>query len=228
MTSAGAGITVIAVDGPAASGKGTIARRLAAHFGFAHLDTGLLYRAVGAIRRDAVAAEGGAVDDPAAAEAAARGLSPVDLTRTDLRTAGAGECASQVAAIPGVRTALLAFQRRFAAEPPEGAPGAVLDGRDIGTVICPDATAKLFVTASAEERARRRCDELVRSGEAADYETVLAAIRARDARDASREDAPMAAAADADLLDTTNLAIEPAVAKAIDLIMARAPLLTGR
>ncbi|KGJ09947.1 (d)CMP kinase (plasmid) [Paracoccus versutus] len=182
----------IAIDGPAASGKGTIARALARHFGFAHLDTGLLYRAVGA--------KGG---DPIAA---ARALAPEDLARPDLRSAEAGQAASRVAAIPEVRAALVEFQRRFA----RSQPGAVLDGRDIGTVICPEAELKLYVTASDEIRARRRALEL-----GADEARILAELRERDARDAARAVAPMRPADDALLLDTSEMTIDEAVARAI-------------
>ncbi|MTH78767.1 (d)CMP kinase [Paracoccus aestuariivivens] len=183
----------IAIDGPAASGKGTIARALASHFGFRHLDTGLLYRAVGA--------KGG---DPVAA---AQNLGPDDLTRDDLRTAEAGQAASRVAAIPEVRAALTEFQRRFA----RSEPGAVLDGRDIGTVICPQAEVKLYVTASDEVRAKRRAIELD-----ADVDRILTELRERDARDAARDVAPMRPAADAVLLDTSTLSIEQAIALAIE------------
>ena len=199
----------VALDGPAASGKGTIGRALAAHFGFAHLDTGLLYRAVGAKTRDDHPE--GPIPEPAAL-AAAEALTEADLARADLRTGPAGEAASQVAALPAVRAALLDFQRRFAARP----GGAVLDGRDIGTVVCPDADVKLFVTASDETRARRRHAELAASG--ASYEEVLADLRRRDARDAERAEAPMKPAADALLLDTTELTIERAIAEAAALI----------
>ncbi|GLK62800.1 (d)CMP kinase [Paracoccus kondratievae] len=182
----------IAIDGPAASGKGTIARALAHHFGFAHLDTGLLYRAVGA--------KGG---DPVAA---ARSLTPDDLARDDLRSARAGQAASRVAAIPEVRAALVEFQRRFA----RSEPGAVLDGRDIGTVICPDAELKLYVTANDEIRARRRAKEL-----GADEAQMLRELRERDARDVARAVAPMRPAPDAVLLDTSEMSIDDAVTRAI-------------
>ena len=188
----------IAIDGPAASGKGTIARARAAEFGFAHLDTGLLYRAVGA--------KGG---DPVAA---AEGLLPQDLARDDLRSAEAGQAASQVAAIPEVRAALLAFQRKFA----RTEPGAVLDGRDIGTVICPEAEVKLYVIANDETRAARRASEL-----GADPAEMLRQIRERDARDAARDVAPMVQAADAVLIDTSDLSIDEAVAKAVATVRAR-------
>ncbi len=196
-------IFTVAIDGPAAAGKGTISRAVAGRFGFAHLDTGALYRAVGV--------KGG---DPAEA---ARSLTPADLSRPDLRTLEAGQAASRVAAIPEVRSALLAFQRRFART--EG--GAVLDGRDIGTVICPEAEVKLFVTASPEIRARRRWLEL--GGVAADqpYAAVLSEVRERDDRDMNRADAPLRPAADAVVLDTSELTIDEAAARAIALVAAR-------
>ena len=197
----------VAIDGPAAAGKGTVGRAVAAHFGFAHLDTGLLYRAVGAKARAA-----GAITQ-AAAIAAAQGLQDADLARSDLRSGEAGEAASIVAAIPQVRAALLAFQRDFARRP----GGAVLDGRDIGTVVCPEADVKLFVTADDATRARRRQAELPGS----DYDAVLADLRKRDARDAGRADAPMRAATDALLLDTTELTIERAIAEAATAIMKK-------
>jgi cytidylate kinase len=201
---------IIAIDGPAASGKGTIAKLVGGHLGVPVLDTGLLYRAVA---RD-TAARGRALDDPAAAEAAARALDPATLDDPALRGAKAGEGASIVARIPGVRAALLEFQRAFARRP----GGAVLDGRDIGTVVCPDADVKIFVTASPEVRARRRFLELEKRGEAVTYETVLAEIRDRDARDAGRADAPMKAADDAVLLDTSALGVEEAFAAALRLV----------
>jgi CMP/dCMP kinase len=203
---------VIAVDGPAAAGKGTLARRLAAHFGLPHLDTGLLYRAVGRRVLDA----GASPADPAAAEAAARALTADDLARTDLRGPPADEAASQVAAHPGVRAALVHFQRAFAA-----ARGAVLDGRDIGTVIFPDADAKLYVTASTEARARRRWLELLGRGEPADLTVITAEMRERDARDSSRAAAPMKPAADAMLLDTTAMTADEALAVAIAMVAER-------
>ena len=191
-------IFTVAIDGPAAAGKGTISRAVAARFGFAHLDTGLLYRAVGA--------KGG---DPVAA---AEGLSAEDLARDDLRTLEAGQAASRVAVIPEVRAALMAFQRRFARA--EG--GAVLDGRDIGTVICPEAEVKLYVTASAEVRAHRRWLEL--GGDAAH---ILAEVQERDARDMGRADAPLRQAADAVILDTSEMTVDEAVARAISVIETR-------
>jgi CMP/dCMP kinase len=201
---------IIAIDGPAASGKGTLAKRIAAHFGLAHLDTGLLYRAVA---RD-VQAAGGALDDAVAAETAARTLDPDSLDDPGLRGPGLGEAASIVARIPAVRTALLDLQRRFANQ----AKGAVLDGRDIGTVVCPDADVKIYLTASAEERARRRLRDRETRGDAATYEAVLADIEQRDERDAGRNAAPMRPAEDAILLDTSNLDIEAAFNKAVGLI----------
>ncbi|MFQ5566199.1 MAG: (d)CMP kinase [Paracoccaceae bacterium] len=201
---------VVAIDGPAAAGKGTIARAVAARFGFAHLDTGLLYRAVGKKTLD----QGHGVLDEGVAALIASELSPADLEAKELRGAMIARAASKVAAIPEVRKALLAFQRRFAAR--DG--GAVLDGRDIGTVICPDADVKLFVTASDETRARRRLRELIERGEDATLAQVLADLRSRDARDAGRDDAPMRPAEDSHLLDTTELAIDAAVDKATRII----------
>lgn len=203
-------IFTVAIDGPAAAGKGTIARAVAADLGFAHLDTGLLYRAVGC---QALADGQGVLDLHWAAEIARRHLDAA-LLRDDLRSARAGQAASKVAALPEVRAALLGYQRAFARR--EG--GAVLDGRDIGTVICPQAEAKLFVTAADEARAARRAAEL-----GASLEAVLADLRARDARDAERDAAPMVAARDARLLDTTDLSIEAAVAAAIAYVRSRMP-----
>ncbi len=207
---------IVAIDGPAAAGKGTLARRLAAHFGFAYLETGLLYRAVGA----RVLAAGGDPADPEAAARAAAALAPADLERGDLRDEPVGEAASQVAAVPAVRTALLEFQRDFALHPPGGAAGAILDGRDIGTVVCPAAPVKLFVTASLEVRAERRYRELTERGERPDRAAVVEDMRRRDARDSSRGTAPLAAAPDAHLLDTSNLSIETAFAHAKSIISA--------
>jgi cytidylate kinase len=204
---------IIAIDGPAASGKGTLAKRIAAHFGFACLDTGLLYRAVA---RD-VAARGRALDDEAAAAAAARELDFASLDDPGLRLPGAGEAASVVARFPAVRKALLDLQRAFAAQP----PGAVLDGRDIGTIVCPDADIKIFVTAGLEVRARRRFEEMRARGEAVSLAETIETIRERDARDSSRADAPMRAAPDADLLDTTDMGIEAAFEAAVELIRRR-------
>lgn len=204
----------VALDGPAAAGKGTIGRAVAAHFGFAHLDTGLLYRAVGVQAMQ----DGRGVIDPDWAGEIARRLKPEDLAREGLRTRIAGQAASKVAALPEVRQALLAFQRDFARR--EG--GAVLDGRDIGTVICPAAEAKLFVTASDEVRAQRRWKE-----EGGEYAAVLADLRARDRRDAERTDAPMVAAADAVLLDTSDLSIDAAVAEAVAHVQSRFDAVRG-
>lgn len=193
----------VAIDGPAAAGKGTISKAVAAHFGFAHLDTGLLYRAVGKRVLDGL--------DPVEA---AQTLTAQDLEAGDLRTSAVAQAASKVAVIADVRAALVAFQRAFARR--DG--GAVLDGRDIGTVICPDADAKLFVTASAETRAQRRFKELSGKGQPDTYDQVLADVKARDARDAGRAEAPMLAAEDAALLDTSTLSIDEAVAQAIALV----------
>lgn len=203
----------VAIDGPAAAGKGTIGRALAASFGFAHLDTGLLYRAVGVLTMDRTRG----VIDPVAAEMIATTLTEEDLARDDLRSAVASRAASRVAALPGVRKALLEFQRKFARR--DG--GAVLDGRDIGTVICPEAEVKLFVTASEDVRARRRYEELMRTRPDTRLDAVLNDLQTRDARDASREDAPMVQAADAVVLDTTEMSIEDAVAQAQAMVRAR-------
>ena len=203
---------IIAIDGPAASGKGTIAKLVAAHYGLAHLDTGSLYRAVA---RDTLAI-GGDPADPSAALASARGLDPSTLDDPELRAPGVGEAASIVAKHPEVRDELLAYQRNFA----RAKSGAVLDGRDIGTVICPDADVKLFVTATAGERARRRYFELRQAGVAISEADVVVDIRRRDERDENRAAAPLRRAADAYLLDTTNLAIDAAFKAAIDLIDA--------
>ncbi|HUD53562.1 (d)CMP kinase [Parvibaculum sp.] len=205
---------VIAIDGPAASGKGTLARKLARHYDFAYLDTGSLYRAVG----QTVRAAGGDPSNEEAAVAAARDL---DLTKIDeaaIRTREAGEAASLVAVMPAVRNAILQFQRDFAASPPGGKKGAVLDGRDIGTVVCPDADVKIFVTASPEVRARRRWLELKGSGSAVSEAQVLEDTRERDKRDAERATSPMKQADDAHLLDTTDLSIETAFGEAVRII----------
>jgi cytidylate kinase len=201
---------IIAIDGPAASGKGTLAKRIAAHFGLACLDTGLLYRAVA---RDVLARDG-SLDDVRLATACARTLDAATLDDPGLRLPGVGDAASVVAKFPEVRRQLLEFQRDFARQ----APGAVLDGRDIGTVVCPDANVKIFVTADVEVRARRRTAELLARGEPVTYERVLEVIRRRDERDAGRADAPMKPAADAHLIDTTHLDIEAAFDVAIGLI----------
>lgn len=208
---------IVAIDGPAASGKGTLARRIAAHYGLPHLDTGLLYRGVAKIMLD----RGFPLDNIAIAEAIAQNLDLADLDAEKLRTREVGEAASVVAAHGPVRQALLALQRAFAGQP----GGAVLDGRDIGTVIAPEASAKLFVTASPEERARRRFRELVGRGELTDdgagYDAVLADIQRRDARDSGRADAPLLVAADAVVLDTTTLDIAAAFAAALAAVEAR-------
>jgi cytidylate kinase len=196
----------VAIDGPAAAGKGTISRVLARRFGFAHLDTGLLYRAVG--KR----VMGG--DDPLVA---ARSLTAADLAAPGLRDPEVAQAASRVAVIPEVRAALVDFQRAFART--EG--GAVLDGRDIGTVICPGAEVKLFVTASAEVRARRRYDEDMAAGHALSYDDVLAEVRARDDRDTNRADAPLRPAEDAVIVDTSQMSVDEAVAEAVRLVEAR-------
>ncbi|GLK56547.1 cytidylate kinase [Methylopila capsulata] len=204
---------IVAIDGPAASGKGTLGRRIAAHYGLPHLDSGLLYRAVAL----ALIARGGDVHDASAATAVAQALDPQMLGDPALRGPAAGAGASVVSAVPEVRAALLDFQRRFAAEP----PGAVIDGRDIGTVICPHAEAKIFVTAAPEERARRRALEFAGRGEPADEASILADILARDARDMGRAVAPLAQAADAVLLDTTTLNADQAFAAALAIVEAR-------
>jgi len=197
---------VIAVDGPAAAGKGTLARRLAADLQLGYLDTGLLYRAVA--RRVLDAGEDPA--DATAAAAAARAINADDLAGPRLRDESVGEAASKVAAVPAVRAALLDFQRRFAAEPPPGARGVVMDGRDIGTVVCPAADVKLYVTASPEERARRRHKELLDRGVTSIYSRVLADVIARDSRDSERDVAPLRQATSAFVLDTTDLDAEAA------------------
>jgi len=198
---------IIAIDGPAASGKGTLARRLAAHYGLPHLDTGLLYRATAASLLD----HDRDLNDASAAVASARGLALTDFDEERLRRREMGEAASIVAAMPAVREALIAAQRNFASR----ASGAVLDGRDIGTVIAPDADVKLFVTARPEVRARRRYEELKRMGLSVHYEDVLADIQARDERDRSRAAAPLIKADDAILLDTSEMDPDEAVAEAI-------------
>ncbi|MCA3447843.1 MAG: (d)CMP kinase [Rhodobacter sp.] len=191
-------IFTVAIDGPAAAGKGTLSRAVAAHFGFAHLDTGLLYRAVAAMGGDPVAA--------------AHAVSPEDLARPGLRSLEAGQAASRVAADPAVRAALIRFQRRFARA--EG--GAVLDGRDIGTVVCPEAEVKLYVTATPQVRARRRWLEL-----GGDEAQVLAEVMERDARDMGRATSPLRRATDAEVIDTSDLSIDAAVARAINLVADR-------
>ena len=203
---------IIAIDGPAASGKGTLGKRLAAHYGLRHLDTGLIYRAVAKALLDA----GRSPNDVAAAVAAAKALDPARFDEVALKTPAVGEAASIVSAIPELRAALVAFQRDFAAKP----PGAVLDGRDIGTVICPDAGVKIYVTATPEVRARRRAAEYRVQGRPIDEATVLADIVKRDERDQNRAAAPLQQALDAHLLDTSHLDIDAAIRAAIDIVEA--------
>ena len=201
---------VITIDGPAASGKGTLAYRLGKHLGLPHLDTGLLYRAVG----DRLLADGRALDDVTAAVAAAQAIKIDSIARDSLLGSEVGEAASRVAAMPEVRAALLSIQRTFAQNP----GGAVLDGRDTGTVVCPNADVKLFVVATAEARAARRHKELTERGEKTTYDEVLADIRRRDERDTARAVAPLKPAPDAVLLDTTALDIEAAFQEALRIV----------
>ena len=203
---------IIAIDGPAASGKGTLARRLAAHFDLPHRDTGLLYRATARVLLD----QGARLEDSEAAVSAARGLAVLDFEEDRLRGREMGEAASVVAALPAVRAALIDVQRAFASR----GKGAVLDGRDIGTVIAPHATCKIFVTASPEARAQRRALELRGRGEKVDYAAILEDIKKRDKRDSERTDAPLKPAHDATLLDTTDLNVEGAFAAALALVEA--------
>ena len=203
---------IIAIDGPAASGKGTLGKKLADHYGLRHLDTGLLYRAVALALIEA----GRRPEDAAAAAEAARSLDPASFDEAALKAPSVGEAASVVSAVPEVRAALLAFQRDFAAKP----PGAVLDGRDIGTVICPDADVKIFVTATPEARAARRAAEFRAAGKAIDTAAVLADILRRDERDTHRAAAPLRQAPDAHLLDTTHLDISGTMRAAIDIVEA--------
>ena len=210
---------IIAIDGPAASGKGTLARRLARHFHLPHLDTGLLYRATALALLDA----GHALDDETAAVEAARALSLTDFNEPALRSRKMGEAASRVAAMPAVRAVLIAAQRDFARRP----QGAVLDGRDIGTVICPQAQVKIYVTAAPQERARRRMLELAARGEPADLCALLDDILKRDARDSSRSTAPLLAAEDAFRLDTTHLDVEAAFAQALAIVELRSQTRPG-
>jgi len=203
---------IIAIDGPAASGKGTLGKRLAAHYGLRHLDTGLIYRAVAKALLDG----GRRPDDVAAAVAAAKALDPARFDEAVLKSHAVGEAASIVSAIPELRAALIAFQRDFAAKP----PGAVLDGRDIGTVICPHADIKIFVTATPAVRASRRAAEYRAQGLTIDQTAVLADIMKRDERDQNRTAAPLRQAQDAHLLDTTHLDIDAAIRAAIDIVEA--------
>lgn len=192
----------IAIDGPAAAGKGTLSRLIASHYGFHHLDTGLTYRATAKAMLD----QGLPLDDEVLAAAFAARIDLSALDRSVLSAHSIGEAASKIAVMPAVRRALVEAQRRFATLE----PGTVLDGRDIGTVVCPDAPVKLYVTASPEVRARRRCDEIIASGEAADYERIFAEVCARDERDMNREESPLKPAPDAHLLDTSEMSIEAA------------------
>jgi cytidylate kinase len=201
---------IVAIDGPAAAGKGTLAHRLAAHYRLPYLDTGLLYRLVGKTMTDRNLDLGDAV----AAGKIAAGIDPPDLADPHLRGHDAGELASRVAVHAEVRDALMAFQRAFATRP----GGAVLDGRDIGTAVVPEANVKIYVTASPEVRARRRTDELIAKGRTIEFQRILDEIRQRDARDAGRAAAPLARAVDAHLLDTTDMDIETAFRAAVDIV----------
>ena len=201
---------VIAIDGPAASGKGTLARRLAEYFHLPHLDTGLLYRATACVLLD----NGASLLDEALAERAARGLSLTDFDARRLRSRELGEASSIVASLPAVRAALIDLQRQFATR----AEGAVIDGRDIGTVICPEASVKIFVTASPETRAQRRVIELIAAGETADYTSILSEVKQRDARDLTRSISPLVAANDAVMLDTTELDRDAAFNAALAIV----------
>ncbi|MSO54944.1 MAG: (d)CMP kinase [Rhodospirillales bacterium] len=215
---------VIAIDGPAGAGKGTLGRSLARHFGFALLETGLLYRATALrVLRDAIDPS----DQPAIAKAA-KAIEPADLADPDLRTEPVGNMASRVSAYPEVRAALLEYQRNFASHPPGGAKGAILDGRDIGTRICPDADVKLFVTASLEVRALRRLKELRDRGEKAIHGHVLEDMRARDARDTTRALAPLEPAADAFLIDTDGLDADGVFAAALGYVQSRSEVTRSR
>lgn len=208
---------IITVDGPSAAGKGTLARRLAQHFGFAFLDTGALYRGVGLT----VLRRGQDPADPAAAVAAAQALTPEILADPELRAEATSRAASIVAAIPGVRAAILNWQREFAIRPPNGSGGSVLDGRDIGTIVCPDASAKLFITASLEARAQRRLKELQGRGETAIYARVLQDMQERDARDQGRSISPTRPAADALIIDTSDLTADQVFDQALAFIAGR-------
>ncbi len=208
---------IVAIDGPAAAGKGTLARRLAGALGFAYLDTGLLYRAVGAL----ILEQGVDPADHPAAAAVAKSLGPGHLARPDLRDEAVAAAASVVAAIPAVRAALRSFQQGFAANPPNGEAGAVLDGRDIGTVVCPEAEAKIFVTAAPEARARRRHKELLDRGQTSIYARVLQEMQARDARDSQRATAPLTAADGAIVLDTTEMTPDAVFDAAMAAVEAR-------
>ena len=204
---------IIAIDGPAASGKGTLSRRLAEHFSLPHLDTGLTYRAVA----HALLEAGAPLDDEAQAVTTALSLDLAAMNRDVLSAHGIGEAASKVAVMPKVRRALVDHQRSFGAQ----SPGAVIDGRDIGTIVFPDADVKLYVTASAEVRARRRYDEVAAKGSDTDYDTVLADVKKRDERDMGRQDSPLRPAEDAHLLDTSEMDIETAFQAALKVILAK-------
>ena len=208
---------IIAIDGPAAAGKGTLARRVAVHFNIAYLDTGLLYRAVGKKVLDA----SNDPEDAVAAETVARALNAQDLNANGLRVDAVAQAASKVSAVPGVRAALLDFQRDFAKTPPEGLNGAVLDGRDIGTVVCQEATAKLFITASTEVRANRRFKELHQANSSAIYARVLEDMKERDERDSSRSFAPLVAAKDANVIDTSDLSANQVFDQALIFIATK-------
>lgn len=208
---------IIAIDGPAAAGKGTLARRVAEHFNLAYLDTGLLYRAVGKKVLDA----GNDPEDAAAAETVARALNAQDANADGLRVDAVAQAASKVSAVPGVRAALLDFQRDFAKTPPEGSNGAVLDGRDIGTIVCQEATAKLFITASTEVRANRRFKELHQADSGAIYARVLEDMKERDERDSSRSFAPLVPANDANVIDTSHLSANQVFDQALVFIATK-------
>ena len=208
---------IIAIDGPAAAGKGTLARRVAEHFNLAYLDTGLLYRAVGKKILDF----GNDPEDAAAAETVARALNAQDLNADGLRVDVVAQAASKVSAVPGVRAALLDFQRDFAKTPPEGSNGAVLDGRDIGTIVCQEATAKLFITASTEVRANRRFKELHQADTGAIYARVLEDMKERDERDSSRSFAPLVPANDANVIDTSHLSANQVFDQALIFIATK-------
>lgn len=214
-------VIVIAVDGPAASGKGTVSNGLARMFDFAHLDTGSLYRAVTAKMVESGISTEALADHVSEGVQIAASLKAEDLRRSDLRTETVSTATSIVSQIPEVRAAIRQYQLDFAANPPDGKAGAVLDGRDIGTVICPDADAKIFVTASSEIRAERRTKELNGRGETAEFSEILRDMKDRDARDANRAASPMKPAEDAYLLDTTNLDIEASLARAKEVVLER-------
>lgn len=218
---------VIAIDGPAASGKGTLARKIAARFGFAHLDTGALYRAVANAMLKQNADPANADDALRVTQELVRTLNPEFLMSAELRLESVSRAASLVAAHAGVRAALLDYQRDFAANPPVGVDGVVLDGRDIGTVVWPQADIKLYITASAEVRARRRCSEVAAKGQDADFEAILTDIRERDHRDMTRPVAPLVPAKDAFVLDTSTLGVTDVLHEALALIRAQMQALTG-